>query len=110
MDINSLTREALVEIIKEHPHRIKYLKDQDDEICKIALETNYRVLCLIRNQTEELCLFAVKQSYLALAYTRVQTQKIIDEAIKQNRDAVYYVDNSVVPEEGYYKYSCGATK
>jgi len=101
MDINSLTREELIEIIKEHPHRIKYLKVQDDDICKVALEANYRVLCLIRRQTEELCLFAVKQSYLALAYTRVQTQKIIDEAIKQDRDAVYYVDNKIVSVEGH---------
>lgn len=94
IDVNTLDRASLIETVKEHPQCIKYLDIQDTEICKVALEANYRVLCLIRNQNEELCMFAVQQSYLALAYVREQTASIIDEALKQNKYAIYYVDGS----------------
>lgn len=94
MNVNELCREDLIAVIKEHPYLIKYLGVQDPEICKVALEANYHVLCLIRKQTEELCLFAVKQSYVALAYIRKQTPTIIRAAIQQSSDAEYYVDRA----------------
>ena len=90
MNVNELCREDLIAVIKEHPYLIKYLDVQDPEICKVALEANYHVLCLIRKQTEELCLFAVKQ----LAYIRKQTPAIIKAAIQQSSDAEYYVDRA----------------
>lgn len=56
MDVNSLEISELKEVIREHPHRIKELREQSEDICKIAVGSNPNVLCLVRNQTEEICL------------------------------------------------------
>ena len=72
MNVNELCREDLIAVIKEHPYLIKYLDVQDPEICKVALEANYHVLCLIRKQTPA----------------------IIKAAIQQSSDAEYYVDRA----------------
>lgn len=92
MEINKMNRNDLIKMIKKHPHRVMHLDKQDAEICKVALDSNFRVLCVIREQTEELCLYAVRKNWEAIQYVREQTPAIIQEALKQSSNASYYVD------------------
>lgn len=91
-NLSEMTRNELKQYVKEHPHMIKYLEDQDEELCHIALDANPNILCLIRNQTEELCLRAIKQDPYAICYVRKPTKKIVECALASNKDTLYYLD------------------
>ena len=98
IDYTTLTFEEKKEIIKEHPHCIKRLENQERELALLAVQTNPNVLCLIREQTEEICLEAVKRNYCTIAYVRELTDKIVKAALQVDDDAKYYL-----PEEWYQK-------
>ncbi len=51
--------ENLEEIINNHPFLIFIVKDQNEKICKIALDNDFNVIAFIRNQTPELCHYAI---------------------------------------------------
>lgn len=92
---------------------LKYVENQTNEICNIALSQSIRAIDYvknidvlneiltqnpfnikyIKNQIEELCLFAVKQNGLALRYISpvFRTPKICLEAVKNNVRAFKYV-------------------
>lgn len=38
--VSTATRDRLEDMIREHPHWIKYLEEQDDDLMLIALEAN----------------------------------------------------------------------
>ena len=94
----TLTIEEKRELIKNHPHRIKYFSNPECELALLAVQTNPNVLCLIRNQTEKVCLEAVKRNYCTVAYVRELTEKIVKAAMENDIDAKYYL-----PEDWYQK-------
>ena len=100
-EINKLSREEQVQKIVEHPHWIKYLTEQNEELCSLALKSNPRVLGLIRKQTEELCIQGVTLDYTVVSCVRELTDSIVQAALSISRDAVYYL-----PEVWYEKYKC----
>ena len=89
--VSTATRDRLEDMIREHPHWIKYLEEQDDDLMLIALEANPNVLCLVRDQSEELCLAAVRRVYTTIAYVRKLTDKIVTTAMSVDSDAQYYL-------------------
>lgn len=98
-EINKLSREEQTQQILDHPHWIKYLDEQDDYLCELAIDKNPRVLCLIRNQTEDFCIRSIIQDYTVIAYVRNLTDRVVQAALDTNNDAIYYL-----PEEWYKKY------
>lgn len=60
------------------------------------LMSNGLLLKFVENQTEELCLVAVKQNGLALKFVINQTEEICIAAAKQNRDAIPYVKDKLL--------------
>ena len=120
-NLNLIEDEDLIKsIIKEAPSIIRYIPNQPEELCILALESHYKPQSLFRycilpeyqtdkiclyavskcgmvlnkvvNQTDEICLAAVKQSGLSLKYVTNKTDEICVEAIKQNPNAIKYID------------------
>ena len=94
-----LEQEELCYVIKEHPHYIKYLKKQSENVCLIAVHENPKVLCLVRNQTKSICLEAVSIEYWTISMVRELTDDIVIQALTQSLDAINYL-----PQEWYDKY------
>lgn len=74
-------------IIKE----IINFDDMSDDFWLNILRHDSRALKYIKNQTEEMCILAVKQNGLMLEYVRNQTNKICGFAYHQNNDAFRFV-------------------
>lgn len=90
----NVTKEQWSALLEGKPHLLKMLKEQDSELCKIAVSKNPNTLCLVHNQTEEIVLTAIENDTvgIALCYVRQQTEKIVKAALAKNKDSKYYVD------------------
>lgn len=58
----NLPENVYLNFIKINPFIIKYIKNPSYNLCKIAIENNFKVLEYIENQTKELCSIALKQN------------------------------------------------
>ena len=63
------------------------------------MKQNGCALRYVQNQNEDICLEAVKQDGLALKYIQNQTEDICLEAVKQNGYAIQYVKIYDLKEE-----------
>lgn len=82
-----------MEAIKEHPHVLKYIKNQTLDMCLIAVRQNGLLLEYVKEQTFGICLEAVKQNGRSLQYVKSQTPKLCMEAVEQTPYALEYVKN-----------------
>jgi hypothetical protein len=55
------TNECLMNVIGHSPFAIQYIKNQTDEICKLAVQKDGKLLQYVKQQTEEICEISVKQ-------------------------------------------------
>ena len=80
---------------EEWEHPLKYVENQTEEICKMAVKQNGFALEFVENQTEEICKMAVKQNGYALQYVKekYQTEEIWKIAIEKNEFALKHVIN-----------------
>jgi hypothetical protein len=72
---------------------LHYVKNQTDEICKLAIQQDYRAVAYIKNQTDEICKLAIQQDYRAVTYIKNQTDEICKLAIQQDCHAIEYINN-----------------
>lgn len=102
--------------IRKNPNKLKYIKHQTPEICKVALKNDGLTLKYVKNktydmciialkenglalefvneseQTNNICMIAVKQNGLALKFVKKQNTKICIEAIRKNINAISYIN------------------
>ena len=82
------------DVVKNDPYQIIFI-DSDyenyEEICKLAILQNYKVLKYIEEQTDEICKLAVQQNGCALYYVIKQTDEICKLALINNPNALHYV-------------------
>lgn len=115
--INKLDKRDLLLYIKTQSCFLKYLDEQTEDICKLAIDRNsdayYYIKCDNRtynikkyalskdgllleampNQNEELCKIAVEQNGLSLKFVEDKTFEICELAYKQNKESLKYVEN-----------------
>ena len=71
--------------------KLYYVKNQTDEICKLAIQIDSCNLCYVENQTEELCKLAIRDHGCALEYIKEQTYELCKLAVQQDGYAIKYV-------------------
>lgn len=81
-----------VAFIKRYAHAIKYVENQTEELCYLAIGIDVCALKHVRKQTREICLFAMRHPH-ALEYVKDQTYEICLMAIRQEGCALKYVKN-----------------
>ena len=89
--VDRLTYKDINYLLTIDGNLIEYVKEQTPELCKLAVEQNWKTLQYVKEQTEELCLAAVKQNGRVLEFVKNQTPEICLEAVKQNGLALHYV-------------------
>jgi exosome complex RNA-binding protein Rrp4 len=67
------------------------VREQTDEICRIAVAQNGYALQHAKEQTDEICKLAVAQNGCALQFVKEQTEGICEIAVAQNGSALQYV-------------------
>ena len=75
---------------------LQYVKEQNAEICMIALKNNGLALEYVQEQNPELCMIAVKQDGLALKYVKAPTYEICLEAVKAHPLALDYIQEKTI--------------
>jgi hypothetical protein len=70
---------------------LKYVKNQTEEICLIAVEYEGFMLEYVKNQTEKICLAAVKEFGFALRLVERQTEEICLAALKEDPNSICFV-------------------
>ena len=56
-------------------YALQYVKVQTSEICKLAVQQNWKVLRYVEVQTSEICVLAAQQNQRALQYLEVKKYK-----------------------------------
>ena len=80
-----------INIVKKNGLMIKYIKDQTEEICKLAVQEDANALPYVKKQTEEICKLAVQRNGEALKYVKEQTEEICILAVKKDANILPYV-------------------
>ena len=70
---------------------LEYVPEQTPDLCKFAIEHDFRALKYVKKQTHDLCKFAIEHDFRALKYVRDQTSELCELAINQNIIALKYV-------------------
>ena len=91
--IDNQTDEICELAIQQHYYALHYIKNQTSLLSKIAVQQNGLALRYVKEQTEEICKFAVQRNGLALQYVKEQTEEICKLAVQQNGLALKYVQN-----------------
>ena len=86
--------EKIIDLIKKDGYFINLLREeeQNEEICKWAVQENANALQYVKNQTEEICKLAVQQNGYSLKYVKIeQTDELCKLAVQQNGISLRYV-------------------
>ena len=86
--------------VQKHWNTLKFVKEQTEEICNLAIQNHILALTLVRitslEQTYKICKFAVQHDGWAIKYVRLtslkQTEEICKLAVQQNGLALQYVE------------------
>ena len=65
-------------------YNLVFVRNQSDEICKLAVKHDYRALEYVINQTDEICKLAVSNHAYALEFVKDQTDEICKMALSKN--------------------------
>ena len=87
------TYDDISQFIIQTPSNIRYIKNQTEELCKLAVSQDGFALQYVQNQTEEICKLAVSQNGIAVIYVKNQTEELCKLAVSQNGIALQYVQN-----------------
>jgi hypothetical protein len=66
--LHGKTYEEVCNTIKSAGYALRYVRNQTEEICKLAVQDDGEALQYVHNQTEEICKLAVQQNGDALKY------------------------------------------
>ncbi len=89
------TKENSLEAVRQAGFALRYVKNQDKDICIEAVKENGIALRYVKNQDKDICLEAVRQDGHALQYVKNQDKYICLEAVRENGYAIYYVNSSI---------------
>ena len=83
--------DEICKLAVKHDYRaLEYVLLQTDEICKIAVSNHGFALEFVKDQTDDICKMAVKNGY-GLEFVKVQTDEICKMAVSKNGRALQYV-------------------
>ncbi len=80
-----------ISVTQADTHNLVFVRNQPDEICKLALSHDWRALQYIKDQTDEICKLAVSQHGRAFEYVINQTDELCKLAVSQNPHALEFV-------------------
>ena len=87
-----------IEMLSQNGMVLKFVKNQTEEICTIAVKQNSFALSYVKQQTEKLCKIAVKNDttgdVLNYVEDRFKTKELCTLAVKQNGYALRFVYKS----------------
>lgn len=78
-------------MVSKYGNNIKYIDNQTDELCKLAIEQNPKSFIFIKDKTPKICMMAVKKDGLLLQFINEQNIQLCLEAVKQNGLSLKYV-------------------
>lgn len=82
--MNSIdNKRILLKTVKVFPESIKYIKEQTEDLCLLAVGNDGLTLKYVKMQTEQICIAAVRQCGSALKYVKIQTEQICIAAVRQ---------------------------
>ena len=58
----------IIELLKKDGLYLEYVKFQTDDLCKIAINQNWKAIKYVKNQTQELCSLAISINANAVNY------------------------------------------
>ena len=86
--------DEICKLAVKHDYRaLEYVLLQTDEICKIAVSNHAYALEFVKDQTDEICKLAVSKNGYGLEFIKVQTDEICKIAVSKNGRALQYVIN-----------------
>ena len=91
VDFENISDNFWISILSKDGYALQFVKEQTEEICKLAVQQDCNALEYVKEQTEELCKLSVQQNGNALEYVKEQTEEICKLAVQQNGYALYYV-------------------
>ena len=71
-----------ISVSQADTYNLVFVRNQTDEICKLAVKHDYRALEYVINQTNEICKIAVNNHGFALEFVKDQTDDICKMAVK----------------------------
>ena len=84
-------RNDIISMLWEKPEKLAFLREQDEELCLAAVQTDGLALRHVRRQTPEICLAAVLEDGEALEFVQEQTPALCRAAVMQNGLALRFV-------------------
>jgi hypothetical protein len=84
-------RKKDIELVKQDGYALKFIIEQDTEICIKAVKRNGGALVYVKKQDREMCIELVKHDGYVLRYVKEQDKEICMEAVKQFGYALYWV-------------------
>ncbi len=90
------SRKEILEAVKQDGYALRYVKEQDREICLEAVKQDGLALQYVKEQDREICLEAVKQDGLALRYVEnyYEEMKDLDSPYMEDYIKVFEKDSN----------------
>ena len=84
--------DEICKLAVKHDYRaLEYVLLQTDEICKIAVSNHGFALEFVKDQTDDICKMALSRHGYGLEFVKVQTDEICKIALSKNGRALQYV-------------------
>ena len=91
LNTSEQSEEIKLAAVKQNGLSLKYIKKQNNNLCKEALKQNPFALRFVLNQNDELCKEALSKSGLALEFVKNKTEELCLLALQQSPQAIRYV-------------------
>jgi hypothetical protein len=91
LDMTKVTPSMALTAVCHDGLLLKHITDQNLQMCRLAVDKNYRAFPFAKFQDEEICLKVVKEDGMMLEHVISQTLNVCIEAIKQNENAIKFV-------------------
>ena len=82
-----------ISVSQADTYNLVFVRNQPDEICKLAVRHDWSALQYVLLQTDEICKIAVSNHGYALQFVKDQTDEICKMAVSKNGRALQYVIN-----------------
>jgi hypothetical protein len=98
-----MKKKSDIKKIKDNPWNLRFIENQSEEICRLAIRQRPRVLQYVIHQTEEICLYAIKKDGSVIEFIKDQTVNICLAFLKHDSDgsAESYKYINIVPNPSH---------
>lgn len=97
--MSTLSKEEQEREVAKNPYNIQYVREQTEELCKLAVQIYPYTIKYVKDQTEELCKLAVENNGYAIEYVREQTPELCKIAVEEEPYALEYVNLEFITQE-----------